>query len=185
MALTDPLLGVVRPSLSLALRVSELALEGAAGMVRIARHALESTTDQAASDGSDVFGAYEDETPPWERAEGAVAGEPPPPPPPEPEPMPDPDPIPKRPPVPETVKTEDDEPEFVATFADEGAEEGAGAELRVDEPWEGYDGMKATEVVRALADAAPEAVAAVRLYEAAGKKRRSVIEAAERRLDRA
>ena len=76
----------------------------------------------------------------------------------------------------------DEEPVLVAEHAERGAEEGAGAEVHVDEPWEGYDSMTATEIRARLEDAEPEVVAAVKLYEVAGKDRSSVIDAADRRL---
>jgi ferritin-like metal-binding protein YciE len=75
-----------------------------------------------------------------------------------------------------------EEPELVAEFGEPGAEEEAGAEVEVAEPWEGYDRMKAAEIEQRLADASDELAAVVRLYEAAGKSRQSVLRAAERRL---
>jgi ferritin-like metal-binding protein YciE len=52
-----------------------------------------------------------------------------------------------------------------------------GAEVHVDAPWEGYDEMKATDVVARVrtADAATRAM--VRLYEAGNKARKSVLDA--------
>ncbi|HEX2231918.1 MAG TPA: hypothetical protein VHG69_00965 [Thermoleophilaceae bacterium] len=70
----------------------------------------------------------------------------------------------------------------VAEVAEAGAEDGAGAQLDIEEPWDGYDRMTAEEISAALAGASREAVAAVQLYEAVGKGRDSVLEAAERRL---
>src|SRR5215212_6593281 len=75
-----------------------------------------------------------------------------------------------------------EEPELVAEVAEQGAEEGAGAELRVDEPWPGYVRMTAAEIRRRLRAQGPEAAAAVRLYEAANKGRSSVLEAAAREI---
>ena len=75
-----------------------------------------------------------------------------------------------------------EEPELVAEFAEAGAEEEAGAEVEVTEPWEGYDRMKAAEIEHRLADGSDELAAIVRLYESAGKKRQKVLRAAERRL---
>jgi hypothetical protein len=40
----------------------------------------------------------------------------------------------------------DEEVVLVAEVAEEGAEDGAGPELHIDEPWEGYDRMAAVEV---------------------------------------
>jgi hypothetical protein len=70
----------------------------------------------------------------------------------------------------------------VAEFAEPGAEDGAGAEIRVDEPWDGYSRMRAPEIQRELAEAEPAALAAVRLYESTHRGRRSVLEAIDRRL---
>src|SRR4051812_7197173 len=70
----------------------------------------------------------------------------------------------------------------VAEFAEPGAEDGAGPEIDVDEPWDGYDAMRAPEIQRALAEAAPAALGAVRLYESMHKGRRSVLDAVDRRL---
>jgi ferritin-like metal-binding protein YciE len=54
---------------------------------------------------------------------------------------------------------------------------GAGAEVHVDEPWPGYDGMSATDVA-ARVDREDEAVrAAVRLYESAHERRELVMRA--------
>ncbi len=78
----------------------------------------------------------------------------------------------------------DTEPELVAEVAEAGAEDGAGAELHIDEPWDGYDAMSAPEVSRRLAREGEAAAAAVKLYEAAGKGRSSVLQAADRELAR-
>ena len=86
------------------------------------------------------------------------------------------------PPPPAEAKTVDEEPVLAGEFAEPGAEDGAGPQLRVEEPWEGYARMSARDVVAVLSDAGPEVVAAVRLYEATHKGRRSVLQAADRRL---
>jgi hypothetical protein len=85
------------------------------------------------------------------------------------------------PPVP-GAKQVDDEPVAVAEFAEAGAEDGAGAEIRVDAPWDGYDSMTAAQIKQRLASADSGAAAAVSLYEAAGRNRVSVVGAADRRL---
>jgi hypothetical protein len=72
----------------------------------------------------------------------------------------------------------DEETVLVAEVAEEGAEDGAGAELRVDPPWEGYDEMTAADIRDRLAAATAVEAAAVELYESTGKNRRTVIEAA-------
>ena len=66
----------------------------------------------------------------------------------------------------------------MAEIAEDGAEDGAGPELRVDEPWEGYSSMTAAEIRRRLRHADAATVAAVRLYEAANKGRSTVLQAA-------
>jgi len=91
------------------------------------------------------------------------------------------------PPASEPLVTEepahlDDDDELVAEVAEPGAEDGAGAEVHVDEPWPGYDAMSAAEVRRRLESDGHTLAAAVVLYEGAGRARTTVIEAAERRL---
>jgi hypothetical protein len=76
----------------------------------------------------------------------------------------------------------DEEVVLVAELAEEGAEEGPGPELHVDEPWDAYDEMTAPEIRDRLAVADPVLAAAVNLYETTHKSRRTVIEAAERAL---
>ena len=93
-------------------------------------------------------------------------------------------PPPVAPPVPDEVKTIDDAPVPVAEFGEEGAEEPAGAEVHVDQPWDGYDAMTVAQVRARLKDADQAALAAVVLYEELGKGRRSVISDAEKRLAR-
>jgi hypothetical protein len=78
----------------------------------------------------------------------------------------------------------DEEVVLVAEVAEEGAEDGPGPELHIDEPWEGYDRMAAVEVCDRLTAATAELAAAVELYEATRRSRRSVLEAAERALRR-
>jgi hypothetical protein len=76
----------------------------------------------------------------------------------------------------------DEEPVLVAEVAEEGAEDGAGAELNVEAPWDGYDRMTAADIRDRLTAASPAEAAAVELYESAGKSRRTVLDAAERAL---
>jgi hypothetical protein len=75
-----------------------------------------------------------------------------------------------------------EEPELVAEVAEEGAEEGAGAEVTIDEPWPGYDRMKAADIEDRLVAEGAEVAATVSLYEASRKGRASVLEAASRSL---
>ena len=67
--------------------------------------------------------------------------------------------------------------EEVAASADPGAEGGAGADVQIDEPWEGYDAMRVPEIKARLKDAPPELHAVVRLYEATHKNRTGVLRA--------
>jgi len=75
-----------------------------------------------------------------------------------------------------------EEPELVAEVAEEGAEEGAGPEVSIDEPWPGYDRMNAADIEDRLVTEGAEVAAGVRLYEASRKGRTSVLEAATRSL---
>jgi hypothetical protein len=78
-----------------------------------------------------------------------------------------------------------EEPELVEEFAEPGAEEGVGAQLRILEPWTGYSQMKAADVIARLASSSREEIAAVELYELAGRNRKSVVAAAQRALKQA
>jgi hypothetical protein len=51
------------------------------------------------------------------------------------------------------------------------------AQIRVDEPWTGYDKMRATEIVGRVKESDDAAKAVVRLYEQMHKKRKSVLQA--------
>ena len=75
--------------------------------------------------------------------------------------------------------------QFVEAFAEPGAEEGAGAEVHVKEPWRGYSQMTADEVIVRLADASPEELAAVALYEGVHRRRKTVLAQARRLLQSA
>jgi hypothetical protein len=86
------------------------------------------------------------------------------------------------PPAPAEPVHVSEEPELVAETAETGAQEGAGAEVDVDEPWSGYDEMNAADIEDRLLTEGPEAAAAVSLYEASHKGRASIIEAASRTM---
>jgi outer membrane biosynthesis protein TonB len=123
-----------------------------------------------------------------------VASPPPPPPapPPPPEPQaepprkpelpPEPPAEPPREPEPPHISTE---PELVEEFSEPGAEDGAGAQVRVGEPWPGYRSLKARDVIARLPTATREELAAVELFEFAGANRKSVVVAAQRALKKA
>jgi hypothetical protein len=76
----------------------------------------------------------------------------------------------------------DEEVVLVAEAAERGAENGAGPELHIDEPWDGYDQMTAAQIRDRLTAGDGVLAAAVELYETTHKGRRTVLEAAERAL---
>lgn len=80
------------------------------------------------------------------------------------------------------TKTLDDEDEVVAELAEPGAEDGAGAQLDVAEPWEGYAELNAEEAIDRISAASAAELAVVELYEQTHKKRRTVLDAAAKRL---
>jgi hypothetical protein len=108
----------------------------------------------------------------WAAAESERVAREPEPPPVVPEP-----PVAAPPEPPEPVHVSE-EPVLVAEVAEAGAEDGAGAELRIDEPWEGYSTMSASEIRTRLRRADAATLGAVRLYEAAHKGRSTVLQAA-------
>jgi len=76
----------------------------------------------------------------------------------------------------------DREAVVVAESADDGAADGAGAQVRIGAPWDGYDGLTVKEVNDRLAAASPESLAVARLYETANRNRVTVIKEIDRRL---
>jgi hypothetical protein len=58
-----------------------------------------------------------------------------------------------------------------------GPADDVGAEVHVDAPWEGYDKMRAADIVTRLKRADDATRAVVRLYEQQGKARSSVLAA--------
>ena len=60
-----------------------------------------------------------------------------------------------------------------------GPETGAGPEVHLAAPWEGYDAMALDEVLGRLADADETLLAAVRLYESRGEARQAILLATE------
>jgi hypothetical protein len=75
--------------------------------------------------------------------------------------------------------------ELVEEIAEPGAEDGAGAQVRIAEPWTGYRQMTAADIIDHLASASREELATVELYELAGRRRKSVVAAAQRALKQA
>jgi hypothetical protein len=76
----------------------------------------------------------------------------------------------------------DTEAVVVAESADPETADGIHTDLHVAEPWDGYAGMTAADVIGRLEDASPAEVAVVQLYESTHRARKTVIEAAQRRL---
>ena len=71
---------------------------------------------------------------------------------------------------------------LVREEAEPGAEDGAGAQIRIAEPWDGYRQMSAKDVIARLADATPAELAAVQLYETSNRHRQTVLTAVGRAL---
>ena len=176
MGLRTGILSLAREPARLTLRVWELGLSSAA---TVAKLGLELLDEQR----SGSFETYRyTQPPPTEggngRAPRPVDTEPPAPP---PRPVAD-----SPPAVPDELIPDhvDEEVVLVAEVAEEGAEDGAGPELHIDEPWDGYDQMTAPQINDRLAAATAEMAAAVELYESTRKSRRTVLDAAGRALRR-
>ena len=75
----------------------------------------------------------------------------------------------------------DTEPELVAEFAEPGAEEGAGPEIHVDEPWHGYRKMRVADIRDRVTVANTAELAVIQLYESNNRGRTSILDAVERR----
>jgi hypothetical protein len=75
-----------------------------------------------------------------------------------------------------------EEPTLVEEFAEPGAEDGAGAQVTIAEPWDGYAHLNAKEVIARVSDANAVELAAVQLYEAAHRNRETVMTVVEREL---
>jgi hypothetical protein len=73
------------------------------------------------------------------------------------------------------------EVELVAESADAEATEPPGAQLHVDEPWEGYRRMRVDEIVGRLEGQSAEVLAAVELYETTHRHRGGVLNAVRSR----
>ncbi|MGH2870719.1 MAG: hypothetical protein ACRDNK_24515 [Solirubrobacteraceae bacterium] len=72
----------------------------------------------------------------------------------------------------------------MAENADPGAEDGAGAEVHVAEPWEGYRQLHAADVVDRITGADQAELAAIELYELSSRRRQTVLDAVLRELER-
>jgi hypothetical protein len=75
-----------------------------------------------------------------------------------------------------------EEPELVAEFAEPGVEDGAGPELHIREPWDGYRDMSARQVTARLGDASAAELAAVQLFESSTRSRQTILSAVARQL---
>lgn len=71
---------------------------------------------------------------------------------------------------------------LVESSAEPGAQDGAGAQIRIDPPWPGYEKQSAAEIVEHVRNAEAGELSLVALYESAHRNRRSVRAAAEREL---
>jgi hypothetical protein len=74
--------------------------------------------------------------------------------------------------------------ELVEEVAEPGAEDGAGAQVRVAEPWAGYRELRAADVVDRVRNASAEELAAVELFELSSRRRQTVMTAVQRELNR-
>jgi hypothetical protein len=80
------------------------------------------------------------------------------------------------------AKTSDDDDQVVAEVSEPGAQDGAGAALHVNAPWDGYDTEDVDSVTARIAGADAAELALVELYEQTHAQRKPVRDAADRRL---
>ena len=176
--LTQPLRIATR-GVQITVNGAHAAVELVEGLVGLIAARLIGRNGHHAGDGETA------DTAAWREAAASAASEPAPPAP-TPEETAPPAPTPEAPaPAPSLFASTghiDDEAELVEETADPGAEDGAGAQLRIAEPWDGYRTMKAADIIDRLATASPEELAAVELYELAERNRKSVVAAAQRAL---
>lgn len=125
----------------------------------------------------------EDEQPVWSESRYEVVEPPPVAPPAKPAPRaPEPyEPAPEPDPTPEPAHVSE-EPVLVEEVAEAGAEDGAGASIHVEPPWDGYDQMNAADVADRVTGSSTAELAAIQLYETGTKGRRTVLEAVDRQL---
>lgn len=76
------------------------------------------------------------------------------------------------------------DPVLVREESEAGAEEGVGATVSVQEPWEGYGKMAARDIIARLSASSTAELGAVALYESSHRKRQTVLAAVERELTR-
>lgn len=75
-----------------------------------------------------------------------------------------------------------EEATLVEERADPGAENGAGAQIHVAEPFQGYDALNAQAVIARVSAADEAQLTAIRLYESTHRKRGTVLRAVDRRF---
>jgi len=85
-------------------------------------------------------------------------------------------------PAPEQPTHVSEEPTLVEEVAEPGAADGAGPEIHIREPWEGYREMSAREITARLADASAAELAAVELYEGSNRGRQTILAAVARQM---
>src|SRR5437588_288647 len=73
-----------------------------------------------------------------------------------------------------------EEPALVEDLAEPGAEDGAGAEVHIHEPRDGYARMNAKQIMTRLGAATPAEHAAVQLYEGSHRRRQPILNAVQR-----
>jgi hypothetical protein len=78
----------------------------------------------------------------------------------------------------------DDEPELVAEFSEPGAQDGAGASIHFAAPFDGYETLRAADIVARLPGSDAAMLGAIELYEASHRRRRSVLDAVNREARR-
>lgn len=83
-----------------------------------------------------------------------------------------------------TEEQRPDDRELVAEVAESGAEDGAGASLRVAPPFPGYDALRGPDVIARLRSADVAELGETELYERTHRGRRTVLDAIARELGR-
>ncbi len=98
----------------------------------------------------------------------------------------EPPPAPPPPPPPQAAESAEDaeDAELVDVSADPGAEDGAGASLRVAPPFAGYDALRGPDVIARLSGADLAELGETELYERTHRARRTVLDAIAREIKR-
>jgi hypothetical protein len=78
----------------------------------------------------------------------------------------------------------DTEVELVEEVAEPGAEDGAGATIRIAAPFDGYDALRAADVIARLPGSDAATLGAIEMYESTHRRRRSVLDAVARQARR-